>query len=120
MDGVAQSYLNLGYYSFRVDNYLASEAYYDSAINYFEKANNQIGLGHVMAHGKNIKCRGNYEHSMNLLLKAKTIFEKENFSIGIGRVYETIGDINDIFGDYNSALENLTNSVKIKEENKDF
>ena len=64
--------------------------------------------------------RGNYEHSMNLLLKAKTILEKENFSIGIGKTYETIGDINDIFGDYNSALENLTNSVKIKEENKDF
>lgn len=121
LDGVAQSYLNLGYYSFRVDNYLASEAYYDSAINYFEKANNQIGLGscyRLMARTSN--GRGNYEHSMNLLLKAKTIFEKENFSIGIGRVYETIGDINDIFGDYNSALENLTNSVQIKEENKDF
>lgn len=120
-DGVADSYLNLGYYSFRIDDYAASEKYYSNAIDYYKKTNNKIGEGscyQLMARTSN--GLGNYEHSMDLLLKANAIFEEIDYDIGIGRVYETIGDINDIFGDYSTALENLTYSIEIKEKNKDF
>ncbi len=120
INGIADSYVNLGYSSFRIDAYKKADSFYNRAIENYTTVNNKVGIGmcyHLKARVSN--GLGDYENSMNLLLKARKNFESVNHTLGMGRVYETMGDINDIFGDYSNALDKLNLSISIKEDFKD-
>jgi len=120
-NGLAYSYMNLGYYSFRIDDYQSSKMWYNKANNIFILVNNRIGQGlcyQLIA--KTLNGLGDYEISMDYLIKSHKCFDDADFPKGIGKVYEIMGGINDIFGDYELALDNLNKSIKMKSEYNDL
>ena len=69
---------------------------------------------------KSLNGLGDYEVSMEYLIKSIKCFNDANFPKGIGKVYEIMGGINDIFGDYDLALDNLNRSINMKYEFNDL
>ena len=119
--GRAYGYLNLGYHSFRIDDYYASIKWYNKAHELFISDNNLIGQGLCFQlKAKSLNGLGDYEVSMEYLIKSIKCFNDANFPKGIGKVYEIMGGINDIFGDYDLALDNLNRSINMKYEFNDL
>ena len=54
---------------------------------------------------------GRYDFSMNKLIQAETFYDSARYYNYMGRVYETMGDLNDKFGNYELAIQNLQESL---------
>jgi len=119
--GLANSYLNLGFFAYRIDDYQSSINLYNKAIGIFKNNNNEIGLGYCyQLLAKTTNGLGNYSQSMEYLIKAIEYFDDANHPKGKGRVYETMGDINDTFENFEAAEENLIKSIQLKQEYNDY
>ena len=80
------------------------------------KAINNLALAgeasYLMARANN--GIGRYDFSMNKLIQAETFYDSARYYNYMGRVYETMGDLNDKFGNYELAIQNLQESLDLK------
>ena len=115
------SQINLGFYYIRVDNYKKSKKILREALKYSKQLNENVLCGEVsylMARANN--GIGRYDFSMNKLIIAEKFYDSAQFNKYRGRVYETMGDLNDKFGNYELAIENLQKSLELKIKHNDI
>lgn len=109
------SQINLGFYYIRVDNYKKSKKVLREALKYSKEINEYVLCGEIsylMARANN--GIGRYDFSMNKLILAEKFYDSAQFNKYRGRVYETMGDLNDKFGNYELAIDNLQKSLDLK------
>ena len=114
------SLINIGFYYLRIDNYeKANEVLYE-ALMYSQEINYHFGL----AEASYLQARvynglGQYDWSMKKLIKAEKHYDSIGYKDYLGRVYETMGDLNDKFGNYELAIKNLNKSLDLKIKHND-
>lgn len=115
------SNINLGFYYIRIDQYRDSRTILRKALKSAKEINDLALAGeasYLMARANN--GIGRYDFSMNKLIQAETFYDSARYYNYMGRVYETMGDLNDKFGNYELAIKNLQESLDLKIKNKDW
>ena len=121
LSGEIISNINLGFYYIRIDEYRNSRTILRNALKSAKAINNLALAGeasYLMARANN--GIGRYDFSMNKLIQAETFYDSARYYNYMGRVYETMGDLNDKFGNYELAIQNLQESLDLKIKNKDW
>lgn len=118
--GEINSLINIGFYYLRVDDYeKASEILYESLI-LSQEIDYHFGLGEASyLQARVYNGLGQYEWSMKNLIKAEKHYDSIRYKGYLGRVYETMGDLNDKFGNYELAIKNLNKSLDLKIKHND-
>ena len=112
--------INEGFYNLRIDDYDSAILKLTEALDLAKKLNekqDEAEINQILARVYNGK--GQYDVSMKLLLRAQQQFNNANQKSLLGRVYETMGDINDKFGNTKLAIEYLNKSISIKKKYED-